>query len=475
LRAFFQQSASSFVNFWLSALVGLTALRLILADSIPLSPDETYYWVWSVNLQPGYFDHPPMVAYWISAGTFFAGDTPLGVRLLGPLAAAIGSVLLWDAGEHFLPKRHAGIIAASLFNATIILAVGAIIITPDTPLVFFWTAAIAALGRLYASRDPRWWLAVGAATGLALLSKYTAILLPVCVFLWLITRAEGRAALRTPWPWAGILLAAAIFAPDFLWNAAHHWVSFRKQGGRVYGFELGRSADFLAELITGQAGLNTPIIFALAAAGIWHIRKSADAGAQLLLWLTLLPASVFLEHVLSGRVESNWPAIMLPSAFLAAAYLPEKTMQRWLAPALALGLLLTAVTYAQALAHPIPLPADEDPSALQLAGWQGFSDQIAAKKPAYVTSDEYTVMSELAFDTSPNLTIAGYDKRWSVFSLPLASINPGATGLFITRRKDAPCPVALGTATRQRDGEIIATYRLCTFTAFPKMYLLPHP
>ena len=463
------------MNFWIAALVGLTALRLILADSVPLSPDETYYWVWSVNLQPGYFDHPPMVAYWIRAGTFFAGDTPLGVRLLGPLAAAVGSIMLWDAGENFLPKRHAGIMSAALFNATIILAVGAVIITPDTPLVFFWTAAIAALGRLYASRDPRWWIVVGAAAGLALLSKYTAILLVVCIFLWLVMRREGRKTLRTPWPWAGVLLAGAIFAPDFLWNAAHHWVSFRKQGGRVEGFDIARSADFLAELVAGQIGLNTPIIFALAAAGLWRIRSLADSGAQLLIWLTLLPAAVFLEHVLSGRVESNWPAIMLPSAFLAAAYVPEKTMQRWLRPALALGLLLSAVAYAQALAHPLPIPADEDPSALQLAGWQGFADQIAAKKPAYVTSDEYTVMSELVFYTPPGLPIVGFDERWAVFSLPLAGIPTGAPGLFITRRRDAPCPTALGTATRERDVELIATYRLCSFTAFPKMYLLPHP
>jgi 4-amino-4-deoxy-L-arabinose transferase-like glycosyltransferase len=475
LRAFFQKSASFFVNYWLAALVGLTALRLILADSIPLSPDETYYWVWSVNLQPGYFDHPPMVAYWIRAGTFFAGNTALGVRLVGPVAAALGSILLWDAGENFLPRRHAGLIAAALFNATIILAAGAIVMTPDTPLVFFWTAAIAALGRLYASRDARWWLAVGAATGLALLSKYTAILLVVCIFLWLVTRRDGRAALRTPWPWAGVALAAALFAPDFLWNAAHHWVSFRKQGGRVEGFDLSRSADFLAELVMGQIGLVTPIIFALAAAGLWRIRKLADGGAQLLLWLTLLPAAVFLEHVISGRVESNWPAIMLPSAFLAAAYLPEPAMKRWLTPALALGFALSAVTYAQALAHPIPMPADQDPSALQLAGWQDFAAQIAARAPAYVTSDEYTVLSELVFYTPATLPIVGFDKRWWVFSLPRSGIAPGATGIFITRRKDAPCPVPLGTAARTRSGQVIATFRLCQFTAFPKMYLLPHP
>jgi 4-amino-4-deoxy-L-arabinose transferase-like glycosyltransferase len=463
------------MNFWLAALAALTLLRLLLAATIPLSPDETYYVLWSLHLQPGYFDHPPMVAYFIRAGTTLFGNTPLGVRLLGPLAAAFGSMLLWDAGEKLLPGRHAGLAAAALFNATIILGVGSIIITPDTPLVFFWTAAIAALGRLHATRDPRWWLAIGAAAGLALLSKYTAILLLASVFLWLITSRDGRAALRTPWPWAAAALAALIFAPDIAWNAACHFVSFRKQGGRVDGFDPARSADFLAELVFGQFALATPIISGLIVYALIRLRRAAEPAETLLLWLTLLPCAVFLEHVISGRVEANWPAIIYPSACLAAATIREAVLLKWLRPALALGFAMTLAAYAQAIAAPFPIPAAHDPAALQLAGWPDLANQIAARHPAFVTSDEYTITSELAFNTPPATTITGFDPRWTYLTLPNAQISAGTAGILVTLRTDAPCPVLLGTATRKRGADAIATYKICRFTAPPNMVLIPHP
>jgi 4-amino-4-deoxy-L-arabinose transferase-like glycosyltransferase len=463
------------VNFWVAALTALTVLRLLVAATIPLTPDETYYWIWSVNPQAGYFDHPPMVAFWIRAGTSLFGNTPLGVRLLGPLAAAAGSVLLWDAGEHFLPKRNAGLIAAGLFNATIILGVGSIIMTPDTPLVFFWTAALAALGRLLSEKNARWWLAIGAATGAALLSKYTGALLAAGIFTWLATRAEGRTQLRSLWPWAGAALAAALFAPDIWWNATHGWVSFVKQGSRVDGFNLPRSLGFLVELIAGQTGLITPIAGAIAIAGLWRLRKLDEPAAKLLLWLTLLPALIFLEHTITGRVEENWPAIMLPAAFVASAYVAEPVLAKWLRAALGLGFGLTLLVYAQAIAGPFAIPAPQDPAALQLAGWQDWADHIAAYHPAFLTSDEYAVASELAFHTPSAQTVAGFDTRWRYFNLPSANIPIGQAGILVTRRADTPCPNLLGMVYRRRNSAVITQYKICRFAAIPGMVLLPHP
>jgi hypothetical protein len=58
-------------------LIGLTALRLLIAARLPLSPDEAYYWVWSRALPPatstiadGRALDPP--------GTALAGDGALG-------------------------------------------------------------------------------------------------------------------------------------------------------------------------------------------------------------------------------------------------------------------------------------------------------------------------------------------------------------------------------------------------------------
>ncbi len=467
------------MNFWAAALIVVTLLRLLIAARVPLAPDETYYWLWSRHLQAGYFDHPPMVAFWIRAGTWFAGQTPFGVRLLGPLSGAAGSLLLWSAGEDLFPNRHAGLTASLLINATVLVGVGAIIITPDTPLFFFWTAAVAALARLIATREPRWWLAVGAAAGLALLSKYTALLLVGAIGFWQLTRQDGRASLRTPWPWAGLGIALLVFLPNLLWNAGNGWVSYLKQGGRVTQFNAGRAAQFLAELVVSQIGLATPIVFGLIAFGIWRLVGRRDDAARLLLWLSLLPAAVFLEHVLSDRVQSNWPAVIFPPACLAAAGLPAGILRIWLKPALASGLALTALVYAQALTGVFPIPPRADPAALQLAGWGAFAAQLASRDAPFYTSDEYGPVAELAALLPPSAVVAGFgyplDRRWDYLRLPSSASLAGTAGILVTRRSDTACPDLLGTVTRGSGRGVVATYRLCRFVAPANGVILPHP
>src|SRR6202011_3184954 len=73
-------------NTWLT-IAALVVLRLVAAAFTPITFDEAYYWMWSKSLAGGYYDHPPMVAYVIRAGTMIAGDTELGVRLVSILLA----------------------------------------------------------------------------------------------------------------------------------------------------------------------------------------------------------------------------------------------------------------------------------------------------------------------------------------------------------------------------------------------------
>jgi Dolichyl-phosphate-mannose-protein mannosyltransferase len=256
-----------------AGLAMLTALRLALAASMALTPDEAYYWVWSRALAAGYFDHPPMVAFWIRAGTWLAGDTALGIRLLGPLTAALGSALLWDAANRLLPGRKAGIVAVSFLNATLLAGVGAIVMTPDTPLLLFWTFAFWAMSRIISGGPGAWWLVVGLFVGLALQSKYTAVLLAIGIALWL--AAAARQWLRRREPYAGAALALVIATPVLWWNAAHQWVGFLRQGERAGDWSPDRAPQYLLELFGGQIAVATPLIFSFCMAGTVLATRSA--------------------------------------------------------------------------------------------------------------------------------------------------------------------------------------------------------
>ncbi len=472
----------------LLALLALTAVRLLVAGLAPLSPDEAYYWTWSRALAPGYLDHPPMVALWVRAGTALAGDTRIGVRLLAPLAAALGSALLWRAAEDILPGRRAGVPAAALLNATLLLGVGAVTMTPDTPLLFFWCAALAALGRLLRTGQGAWWLAVGLAAGCAGESKYTALLLGAGLALWLLAVPQARRWLRTPWPWAGGALAALLFAPDLLWNAAHGWASFGRQGGRTADWHPAQALRFESELLAGQLALATPLVLAACVAGTWRAARAWPApGPALLAALTLPGAAVFLEHATGDRVQANWPAILYPAAAIAAGGL----VRRW-RPAAALGLALAVPVYLQAAVAPFPLPRSLDPTLARLGGWPGLAHQVAdhaargaipdAPTPV-LAADEYGLAAELAWQAAAPVVL-GVEPRWAAFDLPRVALGGRAVLLLRSeRRGDGPDPAAwddvrqVATLTRGRDGRTAERYRLYQVVGRPGLTgaLLPVP
>ncbi len=261
-----------------------------------------------------------------------------------------------------------------------------------------------------------------------------------------------------------------MFAPNIAWNAAHGWASYLKQGGRVDGFDPARAAQFFGELVGGQALLFTPLIAVLAVRGLWHLRRDTAPGARLLLWLSLLPAAVFLEHVLTDRVQGNWVAILYPSACLAAAAAPP----RWVRPALVLGFAVTALVYLQALAAPFPIPAKRDTAALQMAGWRDFAAQAAASHPAFLTSDDYATASALAFYAPKSVPVLGFGQRWSYLDWPVATPD-GETGLLITRRTSTPCPDQLGTIIRKRGDQPVMSYKICRITMTAPAKEFPRP
>src|SRR5690348_3785411 len=82
-------------------VVALTLLRIVTATWLPLSFDESYFWLWSKRLAISYFEHPPMIAVAIRAGTTFLGDTELGVRLASVCASVAASWAVWRAGLIF--------------------------------------------------------------------------------------------------------------------------------------------------------------------------------------------------------------------------------------------------------------------------------------------------------------------------------------------------------------------------------------
>src|SRR5258707_12641948 len=102
-------------------------------------------------------------------------------------------------------------------------------VAPDVALIPFAVAMVWALVRLVESDDARWWLAAGVFAGLAMLSKFTAIMLLPAVAAFALVPDWRRRWLLSPWPWLAALVAVVVFLPVLIWNSEHDWASFRFQ------------------------------------------------------------------------------------------------------------------------------------------------------------------------------------------------------------------------------------------------------
>ena len=445
-------------------VLAATALRLVAGAVVPLTEDEAYYRLWSMRPAFGYFDHPPMIAWLVWLGRRLIGDNPLGVRLLPTLTTAATSFLVFDLARQMALGERIAARAGVWLNATLLVGFGGELAVPDAPNALFWTATLCCA--LRAMKGPRaWWLAAGAAAGLACLSKYSALFLAPGLLLWLALSPDGRRQLRTPWPWLGAIVALAIFAPNVAWNAGHGWMTFAKQFGRVRadGFE----PAFLGKLLLDQLLLLNPLI-------VVFIALAVRRGIAWPLLAVAAPFAAYLVvHSLHDPVQGQWPAPLYPLLVVAAAAAAEGTTG-WMAglrgAAAPVGLGLSALLLLF-LSAPVDasLPL-RDPLA-PYRDWPVFSAAVerarVASGAAWVGTPTYGVAAQLAASHRVQAPAAQiYQRERYSFETPPERADFSQPGLVVVSPRDpagALLPLCFGKVDAlapivRGEGESAASY-----------------
>ena len=415
----------------LAAVVAATlAVRLAAGALAPLSEDEAYYRLWSLQPALGYFDHPPMIAWWIWAGRQMVGVSALGVRLAPIVAASLTTLLTFDLARTLGFSERIAARAGVWLNATVLMGLGGQLAVPDQPNALFWTATLCCVVRAVDGR-PAWWLAAGATAGLACLSKYSAFFIAPGVLLWLALTPDGRRTLRTPWPWLAAVIALAIFAPNLAWNAAHGWMTFAKQFGRIEA-PGGLQPGYLVKFLVDQFVLLNPLIAVFA---VLAVRRRV---AWPLLVIAAPFAGYLLVHSLHDEVQGQWPAPLYPMLVVAAAGAADDA-RGWLGALRAAAAPLAFAVFTAMLAFTLA-PSDgrlpfRDPSAA-FRGWPAFLDAVEATRvkagAAWIGAPTYGIAAQLA--ASPRIhapSVEIYERERFTFETPAERADFSKPGLIV--------------------------------------------
>lgn len=361
-----------------------------------MTSDETYYWVWSYHPQLNYYDHPSMVAWLYLLGHPLENFGSM-VRWPG-IFLSHATLYLWMVilKDHlrFNDKQILSWLWLALL--TPLFGAGALIITPDIPLMFFWTLALLCFLKLLGIPSQFNGFTFGVALGLGLISKYMIVLLPLSILV--------AALFKKEWWFKVLPKQLAIFIgfvfgaiPFILWNIDNDWISIRFQldhglGGKVW------KPSWTIEYVLLQIGIIFPPILYLVIKGI----KKSPAWLVSLAWTPLL---FFFFTSFRGYVEANWPIAAYPSILAMAVLGGGERFQK--ATRLVWGaLLIGAFTLISTQYSPFEKPI----KTKEFFEFEELYEIARVKSPLYVRS--YQMASRLSFETKKMIyKLRGFNRK----------------------------------------------------------------
>ncbi|WP_291577378.1 glycosyltransferase family 39 protein [Bradyrhizobium sp.] len=448
----------------------MTALRVVYANLLDLRVDEAYYWTWSKENVLSFLDHPPMVAWFIRFGTAIFGDTNFGVRFAGIVAMLVTQLLLADIVRRVTHDIRAIVLAVLMPEAALYYGLLMANASPDVALILFAVAMIWALVRLNQSNDARWWLAAGVFAGLALLSKFTAIMMLPAVAAFMLVPDWRRRWLRSPYPWLAALIAVVLFLPVLIWNAEHDWASFRFQLVRVTAIrEMSfRTVGDYIGLQWGQVGF---VLFPVVLLGLtwtaWRGYRRREPVAILLSTFVIVPFCYFFWRSLSLRIGETWPIFLWPAGFAATAIsiamLPRegwrastiKSTISWTVAAIVTGVVTVVLVFLYYIASPWNFLGRIDPIGAD-AGYRQLADRAQAELEktgaSWIATSDHRTYAMLRWYFNGRVPVIQINERsrFIGFRDPGMSSVEGHAGLYVARQPDKAAPLwATTTAARE--------------------------
>ncbi|MGB0870903.1 MAG: glycosyltransferase family 39 protein [Flavobacteriales bacterium] len=384
-------------------LFSFAIIRFLVCILMGVQPQDVYYFYYAENLDLSYFDHPPMIAYFLKISTTIFGKSAAVLKLTDFVFSTGTLYFFYKLSKYFLSERRA-IFSTLIFGSSLLLSLLSIISTPDVPLIFFWTLSL--LQILSALNNDKWfdWILVGLLMGLTFDSKYTGLILGASLVLFLLLSNTHRRKLFSYRPILALLFFLIAISPVIIWNYQNDFISLKFQSsGRanaISTLSLMKPTNIIG-FLGSQAALITFIAFGLMVKVYWKIIKRIKHKVintkdnQLFLFCFSFPLFIIFT-VLSPIywVKINWIMPVYVTGIIMASYFISIKGVKW---SLYISLFLHLFGLVQVIWVPIPIKSDDT-----WVGWEELSIQmkpVTEKYPNHFfwADDHYKTSSALNF------------------------------------------------------------------------------
>jgi 4-amino-4-deoxy-L-arabinose transferase-like glycosyltransferase len=313
--------SSDTATLWLLGLA-FTAVHFVAGARYGFHRDELLTYSNARDLEWGYVVYPPVTAFLARIELAFFGTSLIGFRFFAAIASGFVAVLTGLMARALGGGRQAMLLSA--FAASIggpVFFAGSFMSYMSFDLLW-WVAVAWCVSRLLQSDDARWWLGIGAAIGLGLMTKYTMAFFAFAL-LGAMLLASNRRYFRNAWFWCHTRDIGLGRTDNFLlnqfWSATNPgtvplwlaglWFLFARPEGRRWRM-LGWMYLLTLVLLMAARGREYylspayPMLFAAGAAWTETWLRSLPAQRQ-----TRILRAAWISLGISGLVQA---ALMLP-------------------------------------------------------------------------------------------------------------------------------------------------------------------
>jgi len=264
----------------------------------------------ALHLDWGFVAYPPFTPFIERIGLAIFGHSLVGLRLFSVIAQALAVIVTGLMARELGGRRLAQVTAA------LAIALSPLPMFEGTEFQYssfdylWWVLIAYFVIRLLKTEDPRWWLAIGAAAGVGLMSKYTMCFFLAGIFGGLLL-TPARRFLTSGWLWAGGALAFVIFLPNLVWEIRHGFVSLHfLQHIHARDVGEGRAEGFVRNQFRICANLFATPLWIAGLVCFFRDRRYSMLG-----WMYVIPFVLFV--VAKGRfyyLAAAYPMLMAMGA-----------------------------------------------------------------------------------------------------------------------------------------------------------------
>jgi 4-amino-4-deoxy-L-arabinose transferase-like glycosyltransferase len=270
------------------------------------------------HLDWGFVAYPPITPLFGRLSLILFGTSLAGFRFFAAVAEAAALVLTGLMAREMGGGRGAQLLAAAA-AIPFCLAGGALMQYVSFDYLC-WVLAVFFVVKLLKTEDPRWWLAIGAAIGFGLQTKYTMAFFALAIALAALL-TDARRYFKSRWLWYGVALSILIFLPNLIWQACNHFISLDfLRYIHARDVRIGRADNFLPQQLELTLGG-----FFLFLAGLYFTLFTREGKRfRMLAWMYAIPLAIFL--IAKGR--AYYLAAAYPMLYAAGSVWLERKLSR---------------------------------------------------------------------------------------------------------------------------------------------------